>query len=684
VSFILSHLKAAPEVVDAPEGSLTSKLAAVLYLPHVYESIKYRPYLDTIGSRTFLEWFIHIFTSANREMSLSVLVHIEDASSRLKDILEAHNIVMVSTLHKTQTKAFQEVAIQTGKQHVAFFSIEIGLSPSDLLSKAFLHHLAHENKFTFIKGLPTECAPEIYDTEFLSILCERKCPHIPQTPRAFAEYSLTKIEIRPYSTLQKRTTRYFTAVLNKLINAPFASTPFTASNIYGEAVADLPEAIKIDNPYQFEIARSVIQSLTSEELPPASLQALHLWKRFHSQARTELRKFLFDSISISNYDTDTCRRRRILFVSNPSGYSGAEESLCQLIGRLDSALYESFALIGVSGYYTERLRMSGAQVITQERDFSATTVDNFLFTISTLINVRPDVIHINGISGMPIVLAAKLLGMPIVHHLRIGRIEGIADVLNESDAIIAVSNFVKTEACKKGVDKNKIQVIFDGVDLHHFSRDTYDRDSLRREYGIPINAKIALNIARFAPNKRHDLLIAASAHVIKSVPSFHLVLIGEVEDKQYHAAVVEQAAKLGLSKHISYIGFQRDIRRIEAVADVLVLCSDREPLGTCLMEAMAMGIPVITTDSGGSQELIQPGVTGLVAQGGSVKGVADAITKLLLDNEYSRNIAYKAKEYAKTELSIDLHAKRISAIYTNILSNTRRDGVCRRIIIQSP
>ena len=139
---------------------------------------------------------------------------------------------------------------------------------------------------------------------------------------------------------------------------------------------------------------------------------------------------------------------------------------------------------------------------------------------------------------MSIILAAKLLDIPIVYHLRVVPLEEHGEFLKNSDAIIAVSEFIKEEASRKNLDADKIKVVVNGIDLQHFSRAHFNKTHLRKESNLPQDARIVLNIARFAPNKRHDLLITASEIVAKTLPDFHLVLVGEARDKRHYQAII--------------------------------------------------------------------------------------------------------------------------------------------------
>lgn len=673
LNFLLGRRARTKVTTTITEEEVGSKLAAVLYLPHTSESISYRPYLDKVGSATLLEWFLDTFMLANRTINLSVLFHTEDATPQLREILLSYNVISIPTPHKIQTQAFRQAVKQARKPHTAVFTVEMGLSPGDLLTRAFLHHLRHQNKFTFVKGLPLDCAPEIYDSEFLTMICGLQIPNLPQKPRAFIEHSLIVSKDKA-SLSQNRISRSLTTTLSSLINTSFASIPFNASDVYSVDPCDLPEIVRMNNQLHLEIARNVVHVKLSNAPAQKSLQTLHLWKKVSLQKQLEIRRTLVKTVNspISDFGSKKCRR--VLFVSNPSAYSGSEESLCQLIGRIDPEQYEPFALVGTSGFFTERLQKLGTKIITQEQDFSAPAIDNFLFTLSVLKKVQPDVVHINGLSGIPIILGAKLLNIPIVYHLRVAHLENHSESLKNSDVIIAVSDFIRKEASKKDIEQSKIRVVPNGIDSQHFSGKSFDKTTMRKEFGLPQNARVLLNIARFTPDKRHDLLIDAFEIARRSVPDLHLVLVGEVEEPPYYRSIIDRISKLRLAECVTFVDFQRDIRKIEVAADALVLCSDREPSGRCLIEAMAIGIPVITTDSGGSHELVKHETTGLVTRGGNVIELATAMTNIVTDKEFARRLTFAAREYAETELSIDLHAKRIVHIYEEIIARVMAAG----------
>jgi glycosyltransferase involved in cell wall biosynthesis len=646
---------------------MNTKLDAILYLPFVPESISWRPYRRRVGPRTLLEWFVEKFRLANPQSRLRVLFHEEDSGPYLDDLLGRAGVSPIQAAHKSQPQAFLQAAAQTDRPHVAFFTIEMGFAPPDLLARAFAHHLRHDNRFTAVAGLPVDCTPEVYDAELLKAVCGAPLPKLPPRLRTLVEQLLFSAQrLSPEAALAPdQTLLRLARALGARRGGGLNRLPLDASAAYGADPADLPEALRVRNAAHLEIARAVT---ADEGRLDGPLDALRSWKtRSIEKRRADIGELIAAAGDIRR-DWETQAPRRVLYVSTPSAYSGAEESLCQLVGGLNRGLYRPHALIGAEGYFAERLRQFGAEVIADNRDFSTNTVGNLFYVLSALKRVKPDVIHINAPSGMPVLLAARLLDVPVVYHPRGAALDDLTEHLKSSDAIIAVSDFIRRELEKKEIEKDRISVIFDGVDARHFSREGFDKAAMREELGLPRGARVALCIARFSTNKRQDLLVAASASLAKTVPDYHLVFVGEAEDQRYFADIVGQLRRAGLYERTTFLPFQRDIRKVEAAADVLVLCCDREALGTCLMESMAMGLPVVVSDSGGSHELFADGLTGLVTKGDDVKGLAAAIEAVLTDAGLARRLAAAARDYAATELTVERHAERVASVYEEVIA----------------
>jgi glycosyltransferase involved in cell wall biosynthesis len=176
-------------------------------------------------------------------------------------------------------------------------------------------------------------------------------------------------------------------------------------------------------------------------------------------------------------------------------------------------------------------------------------------------------------------------------------------------------------------------------------------------------------IARYAKYKRHDIVIQALDILRRSIPNVHLVLVGEVfTDNDVYQSVLTQVESLGLD-NVTFLGFQPDTAAVGSAADASVLCSDGEPLGTSILEAMALAVPVVITDSGGLKELVNeehaPG--GLIIPGGDAEALAGAIGRILTDTELAVTLGRQGRMIIENRASSATAARGLMAIYSEIL-----------------
>jgi glycosyltransferase involved in cell wall biosynthesis len=180
-------------------------------------------------------------------------------------------------------------------------------------------------------------------------------------------------------------------------------------------------------------------------------------------------------------------------------------------------------------------------------------------------------------------------------------------------------------------------------------------------------------IARFVPYKRHDVLLRAAAILSRQVPDLHIALVGEVlmSDASFELSR-SLIADLGISDRVTFLPFQTDIRTVEAAADVQVLCSDREPLGTGILESMAMGVPVVITNTGGLGELVKDGDSGFVIKSGDYASLADRLAVLLASFETRRKMGAKARAVVLQKADLRTNAQK----FEDVLHAAARRDAC--------
>lgn len=160
-------------------------------------------------------------------------------------------------------------------------------------------------------------------------------------------------------------------------------------------------------------------------------------------------------------------------------------------------------------------------------------------------------------------------------------------------------------AADPALDPAKVRVIPDGVAA---PRRTRAPGSLRRELGIPHDAPVIGSVARLARQKRLDRLVRVLAAL---PPSVHCVVAGEGEEREGLRAL---AAEAGVTERFHLVGFRRDVGDVLDALDVMAITSDREGMANAMLEAMAFGVPVVTTPVSGAAEALDP-VPGEAAPG---------------------------------------------------------------------
>ena len=425
-------------------------------------------------------------------------------------------------------------------------------------------------------------------------------------------------------------------------------------------------AVMLNSQDEVEIANEVLR-LNDE---PKGLEALLLWKRVQIRDNAERLASLHFGSPVSSAFAAPSDRPRVLYVSNASAYSGAEESLCQLVRKVDPNRFDKLAVVGMPSRFERELESAGARTLTLGDGFFDPTVKNFIVVRNLIDQLKPDLIHLNGSDGLPFLWNAVEKKIPIVLHVRNGALLPFKEYAETATALIAVSRFLRDDVLRYAVESDRVHVVYDEADTEYFRPGVCDRNAVRTKFGLAGDAKVIVMVARFAQNKRHDLMLDAFQQVRDQVPEARLVLKGEVYGEDaYYDRIRKRIEELNSDNSILHIPFVDDIREIHAAADVLVLCSDREGLGRCVVEAMCMGIPPVVTDTGGSHEIVEDGMSGFVVPGGNASALAQRIIRVLKDPDLARSLGRAARRSAERDLSAEVSASKVMDIYDCVLNS---------------
>jgi glycosyltransferase involved in cell wall biosynthesis len=274
---------------------------------------------------------------------------------------------------------------------------------------------------------------------------------------------------------------------------------------------------------------------------------------------------------------------------------------------------------------------------------------------------------------------ARRLGVPHVWHVseiverpRVVRRFISRMVARRADWVAAVSRAVRGHLIETQPGAaDKVDVIYNGIDVRPFSRG--DRDRVRRELGAGERPVIGM-IGRLGTWKGQELLIEAARHVIERRPDALFLLVGGVYDGQAHHfdLIRKAAADQGVSRQVIVHGFREDVADILAAIDIFVQPSLRpDPFPTTVLEAMASGKPVVATDHGGPREMIVHGETGLLTPPGNAAAMAEAILQILDNDVFRRRAGEAGRRRVVQEFSMQAFDRRYLELYRHY-ANARR------------
>ncbi|HXR31570.1 MAG TPA: glycosyltransferase family 4 protein [Solirubrobacterales bacterium] len=380
---------------------------------------------------------------------------------------------------------------------------------------------------------------------------------------------------------------------------------------------------------------------------------------------------------------------RVLYVNHTSRVSGGELSLLGLLGALPDGIEPVLAC--PEGLLAERSRGLGIDVVSihgtdgslrlhplrtpralLEMSYAAAQVRRSARA------VRADLVHANSIRAGLIATAA---GRPTVVHVRDCLPRGPVSTLTlrtiaRADALIANSAYTRSTL---GPARCSATVVHNAVDLSRFDRLRLDREEARARLGLDGEIPVLAVIAQITPWKGQDDAIRIAAGISGRHPGAQLLLVGSpkfdssatrYDNAAYLAGLRRQAVEQGLADSVRFLGERQDVAEILRAVDILLVPSWEEPFGRTVIEAMAAGVPVASTDLGGPAEILAGEECGLLLPPRSPELWSEAIAALLDDPSRLAAMGSRGRAAASSRFSMDRHAAKIKAVYESTLEPT--------------
>jgi glycosyltransferase involved in cell wall biosynthesis len=210
----------------------------------------------------------------------------------------------------------------------------------------------------------------------------------------------------------------------------------------------------------------------------------------------------------------------------------------------------------------------------------------------------------------------------------------------------------------------KMRVIYNGIKSADFKRPR--SDALRQQSGWSREAVIVGSLGNIRPAKGYDILLQAAALLKDKLVPYRFVIAGQGKPGLYDD-LLKLRAELGLKETVHFIGFNDDPAGFLSNLDLFLLSSTSEGFSIATIQAMASGLPVIVTRSGGPEEIVTHGENGWMVDPGNPEAIAEAVEKLATDRDLGEILSTKGQKHAAITFDIDTMLSAYQEVYDKLL-----------------
>lgn len=399
--------------------------------------------------------------------------------------------------------------------------------------------------------------------------------------------------------------------------------------------------------------------------------------------------------------------KKILYVENGIGYGGAIICLRHLVRNLDRARFTPMVVTGRTGpQYQEianeakwqhipdrhidivgahrkldpiawidkipSLRFIINQVLARADDL-LNFLPFFLHLLYTAWRFKADLIHANNepLCNRAALLVGKVLKIPTLCHVR-GQQDGtrlMQWAFGLADHFTPVSHWVsKSIQDKLGVPEEKITVIYDGLELDGLDPDT-DGQPFRQQQQLNDDDFAVGLVGLLIPWKGQEIFLDAAKLLKDKIPKLKMLIIGGTPDDcvPFENHLRQRVAQEGLKEVVIFTGHNTDMPTVYNGLNVVVSASTSpEPLGTVVIESMALGRPLIGPNYGGAAEMMQHQTTGLLFEHGNASALAQQIQQLYQQPELAKTLGANARSHALATFAVASHVEKMQTLYSQL------------------
>jgi glycosyltransferase involved in cell wall biosynthesis len=375
---------------------------------------------------------------------------------------------------------------------------------------------------------------------------------------------------------------------------------------------------------------------------------------------------------------------------------GPAQHVTLLTAGLDRARFATTLITGVvggrEGDFTEAARARGVEPVVIPELGRAIRPSRDLVALYKLVRLfrrlRPEIVHTHtakaGALGR---LAARMAGVPVTVHTFHGHVlEGYFSppatriflaierwLARGTDRLVTVSPRLRVQLLAMGIGRpDQVEVVPLGLDLGRFRLGCgASAPALRASLGLAPGTPLLGSVGRLVPIKDHPTLFRAVAQLGAGGEGAHLVVVGDGEDRP---ALARLAQALGVSTRVHFLGWRADLETILSELDVVICSSRNEGTPVALIEAMAAGVAVLSTEVGGVADLVTHGETGWLVPPGDPSAMAEAIRHLLAEPKLRTRLAAAGRDVALDRHDVTRLIARIDRLYTGLINEKLTTG----------
>ena len=270
--------------------------------------------------------------------------------------------------------------------------------------------------------------------------------------------------------------------------------------------------------------------------------------------------------------------------------------------------------------------------------------------------------------------AARLAGVEVV----------VASIRDTGDHLTGLQKSMQKWACRaadhvlvnaravaallgaQGYGLARLSVIHNGIDVSRFGQ-RLPTGNLRAELGLPATAPLVAVFSRLNRLKGIEYFLQAAASLAARFEQVRFLVVGDSVSQAYRDELERCAAGLGLGQRVLFTGFRSDVPALLAEVSVSVLPSLSEGLSNVVLEAMAAGVPVVATRVGGTPEMVEDGLTGLLVPPANAAALAEAVAALLADPARGRALGQAGRARVAQLFSLEATVRATGRLYERLL-----------------